>query len=71
MLKLKIDFLIKNLKVLRFWGYFKQTVHESPQEYYRVRPVTILYFLEDDSMQIYEEPVENSGIPQVKKNFNS
>ena len=52
-------------KVLRFYGYFKQTVYESPNEYYRVRPVTICYFLEDDSMQIYENPVENSGIPQV------
>lgn len=53
-------------KVLRFFGYFKQTVYESPNEFYRVRPVTILYYLEDDSMQIYEDPVENSGIPQVK-----
>jgi hypothetical protein len=52
-------------KVLRFYGYFKQTVYESPNEYYRVRPVTICYFLEDDSMQVYESPVENSGIPQV------
>jgi EF-hand domain-containing protein 1 len=52
---------------LRFWGYFKQTVHESPNEFYRVRPVTILYYLEDDSMQIFEDPVENSGIPQVRK----
>ena len=53
-------------KVLRFYGYFKQTVYESPNEFFRVRPVTIVYFLEDDSMQIYENPVENSGIPQVK-----
>ena len=52
-------------KVLRFYGYFKQTVYESPNEFFRVRPVTIVYFLEDDSMQIYENPVENSGIPQV------
>ena len=31
-----------------------------------MRPVTILYYLEDDSMQIFEDPVENSGIPQVR-----
>ncbi len=53
-------------KVLRFYGYFKQTVYESPKEFYRVRPVTILYYLEDDSMQVYEDAVENSGIPQGK-----
>lgn len=53
------------IKVLRFYGFFKQTVYESPKEFYRVRPVTILYYLEDDSMQVFEDPVENSGIPQV------
>lgn len=53
-------------KVLRFFGYFKQTVYESPDEFYRVRPVTVFYYLEDDSMQIYEALVENSGIPQGK-----
>ena len=55
---------------MRFFGYFKQTVYESPNEFYRVRPITVLYYLEDDSMQIYEDNVENSGMPQVyfKKN---
>ena len=51
--------------MLRFFGYFKQTVYESPNEFFRVRPVTILYYLEDDSMQVFEDLVENSGIPQV------
>ncbi|CAF4296071.1 unnamed protein product, partial [Adineta steineri] len=53
-------------KVLRFFGYFKQTVPESPNEYYRVRPVKIFYYLEDDSLEIHEEVQENSGIPQGK-----
>jgi len=53
-------------KVLRFFGYFKQTIPESPNEYYRVRPVKIFYYLEDDSLEIYEEFQENSGIPQGK-----
>ncbi|CAF1059978.1 unnamed protein product [Didymodactylos carnosus] len=53
-------------KVLRFYGYFKQTVPESPIEYYRVRPVKIFYYLEDDSLEIHEEVQENSGIPQGK-----
>lgn len=58
--------VVYDKKVLRFFGYFKQTVYESPNEFFRVRPVTILYYLEDDSMQVYEDLVENSGIPQGK-----
>lgn len=53
-------------KVLRFNGYFKQTVHESPDEYFRVRPVDIYYYLEDDSISVVEPHVENSGMPQGK-----
>jgi hypothetical protein len=48
---------------LRFDGYFKQTVHES-EEQYHLRRVHILFFLEDDSIAVIEPPVENSGIPQ-------
>lgn len=51
-------------KVLRFYGYFKETVNESQVEHYRVRLVQILYFLEDDSMLVMEPPQNNSGIPQ-------
>jgi len=53
-------------KVLKFNGYYKQTVHESPDEYYRVRPVEIFYYLEDDSISVIEPHVENSGMPQGK-----
>ena len=53
-------------KVLRFFGYFKQTIPESADEFYRVRPVKIFYYLEDDSLEIFEETQENSGIPQGK-----
>ncbi|XP_005991103.1 EF-hand domain-containing protein 1 [Latimeria chalumnae] len=51
-------------KVLKFDAYFKQTVHESPAEFYRVRPVIIYYYLEDDSISLVEHEVVNSGIPQ-------
>ena len=51
-------------QVLRFYGYFKEPVFSSQQETYRVRKVTILFFLEDDTIQIYEPRVKNSGIPQ-------
>lgn len=49
--------------VLRFNGYFKETVHER-QEQYLVRYVNILYFVEDDSILVHEPIVQNSGIPQ-------
>ncbi|XP_062324214.1 EF-hand domain-containing protein 1 [Osmerus eperlanus] len=53
-------------KVLHFYAYFQQKVQHSPDEEYRVRPVVIYYYLEDDSMLISEPTVENSGIPQGK-----
>ena len=45
--------------MLLFNGYFKQTVYESSAEYYRVRPVKIYYYLEDDTISVMEPPVEN------------
>merc|ERR1712159_57745 len=50
--------------VLRFFGYFKEAVHESRLENFRVRKVTILYYLEDNTLQVNEPKEENSGIPQ-------
>ncbi|XP_054910396.1 EF-hand domain-containing protein 1 isoform X2 [Poeciliopsis prolifica] len=54
-------------KVLRFYGYFLEEIVYSPAEHYRVRPVTIYYYLEDDSMCIIEPSVVNSGLPQGKR----
>ncbi|XP_033109623.1 EF-hand domain-containing protein 1-like [Anneissia japonica] len=53
-------------KVLKFDAFFQQTVHESQNEYYRVRPVSIFYYLEDDSISVIEPHIENSGMPQGK-----
>jgi hypothetical protein len=53
-------------QVLLFHAYFKQTVHESPDEHFRVRPVKVYYYLEDDSISVVEPLVPNSGIPQGK-----
>ncbi|XP_008311337.1 EF-hand domain-containing protein 1 isoform X1 [Cynoglossus semilaevis] len=53
-------------KVLRFFAYIQEDNLYSPQEQYRVRPVVIYYYLEDDSMCVFEPTVENSGIPQGK-----
>ena len=51
-------------QVLRFYGYFKEPIFSSQQENFRVRHVTILFFLEDDTIQILEPRERNSGIPQ-------
>ncbi|CAF2231585.1 unnamed protein product [Rotaria magnacalcarata] len=51
-------------KVLRFYGYFKQTIYDSPLEYYRVRRVIVYYYLEDDTIAIYEIPYKNSALVQ-------
>jgi len=50
--------------VLRFNGYFKEAVVETNLENYRVRKVTIYYFLEDDTCVVSEPKQDNSGIPQ-------
>lgn len=51
-------------KVLRFYGYFKETITESNIENHRIRKVILYYYLEDDSMHIAEPRQDNSGIPQ-------
>ncbi|NXQ86574.1 EFHC1 protein, partial [Nyctibius grandis] len=51
-------------KVLKFDAYFQEEVPLSAVERYRVRQVTIYYYLEDDSMSVTEPVVQNSGIPQ-------
>ena len=53
-------------KVLRFNCYFKESVHESRLENYRIRKCVLYYYLEDDSMHVSEPKVENSGIPQAR-----
>ncbi len=48
---------------MSFNAYFKQTLHDSVQQYI-LRKVRILIYLEDDSISVMETPQENSGIPQ-------
>ncbi|KAL0208592.1 hypothetical protein P9112_011179 [Eukaryota sp. TZLM1-RC] len=55
---------IRNDKVLRFFGYFLEAVHDSPQETFRVRLCKIDYFLVDHTIQVLETVEENSGLPQ-------
>ena len=51
-------------QVLRFEGYFTEPVHERREEQFRVRKCKLLYYLEDDTIQVNEPQQENSGIPQ-------
>lgn len=50
--------------MLRFYGYFKESVVESRFENYRIRKLIILYHLEDHSIMISEPRQTNSGTPQ-------
>ncbi|XP_078130943.1 EF-hand domain-containing protein 1 [Sander vitreus] len=54
-------------KVLRYYAYFRENIPFSAEEEFRVRPVVINYYLEDDTMSMVEPMVENSGMPQGKR----
>jgi len=58
------------VEVLRFYGWLKQTVHESQVEHFRVRHVRLYYYLEDDSIEIVEAHVRDSGMPQGCHSFS-
>lgn len=49
--------------MLRFYGYFKESVVESRLENYKIRKMIILYHLEDNSIMIIEPKEVNSGTP--------
>lgn len=51
-------------QVLCFDAYFQEAVHEKRKETYRIRKCKIYFYLEDDTIQVIEKKVENSGIPQ-------
>ncbi|CRK98354.1 CLUMA_CG011714, isoform A [Clunio marinus] len=47
-------------KMLRFYGYFKETLPETRTPY-QIRRIKLIYFLEDDTIQIIE-PLSDSGV---------
>jgi len=51
-------------QVLRFYGFFQETVTERPDENSRVRQVSIMFHMEDGTLAMNEPKVENSGIAQ-------
>ena len=58
------DYVKLDKKVLRFFGYFKESVVEEELESARIRPLVIYYYLTDDTISIVDTRQENSGIPQ-------
>lgn len=50
--------------VLRFYGYFKESVTESNLESQRIRKLVICLYLVDNTISIDEVKQFNSGIPQ-------
>lgn len=61
---MKFILLFKFVQVLRFYGYFKESVVESRLENYRIRKLLIYYFLEDRSILMVEPKQVNSGTMQ-------
>ncbi|XP_071286357.1 EF-hand domain-containing family member C2 [Agelaius tricolor] len=51
-------------QVLCFDAYFEEEVPEKHQELYRIRHCKIYFFLEDDTIQVTEPVVKDSGINQ-------
>ncbi|XP_075583157.1 EF-hand domain-containing family member C2 [Pelecanus crispus] len=51
-------------QVLSFDAYFEEEVPDKSQELYRIRHCKIYFYLEDDTIQVIEPQVKNSGITQ-------
>ncbi|NXI43529.1 EFHC2 protein, partial [Galbula dea] len=51
-------------QVLSFDAYFEEEVPDKHQELYRIRHCKIYFYLEDDTIQVVEPQVPNSGISQ-------
>ncbi|XP_071993870.1 EF-hand domain-containing family member C2 [Engystomops pustulosus] len=51
-------------QVLSFEAYFEEEVHQRREEVYRIRHCKIYFYLEDDTIQVVEPEIKNSGIPQ-------
>ncbi|KAF8767126.1 EF-hand domain-containing protein 1 [Argiope bruennichi] len=56
--------LAMDKKVLRFFGYFREEIFDWSRENYRIRKVKVLYYLQDDTMEVIEPQTPNSGLLQ-------
>ncbi|XP_020140631.1 EF-hand domain-containing family member C2 [Microcebus murinus] len=51
-------------QVLSFDAYLEDEVPDKSQENYRIRRYKIYFYLEDDTIQVNEPELKNSGLPQ-------
>jgi len=51
-------------QVLSFDAFYAEEVTQRPSEPYRVRRCKVLFYLEDDSIQVVEPRDDNSGLSQ-------
>ena len=51
-------------QVLSFDAFFLEAVTERASEQYRAHRCKLLFYLEDDSMQLVEPRMVNAGLPQ-------
>ncbi|XP_058391669.1 EF-hand domain-containing family member C2 isoform X1 [Diceros bicornis minor] len=51
-------------QVLSFDAYLEDEVADKSQENYRIRRYKIYFYLEDDTIQVNEPELKNSGLPQ-------
>lgn len=50
-------YVLYDQKCLTFKAFFRHSVVESPIEFFRVRYVNIIYFLEDDTITVMEPKI--------------
>jgi hypothetical protein len=58
------DWIKKERQVLHFESFFLETVDSDRVETERVRKCHLYFYLEDETLQVVEPAVPNSGIPQ-------
>eukprot|EP00884_Botryococcus_braunii_P011056 jgi/Botrbrau1/19952/Bobra.0059s0068.1 len=56
--------VVHDRQTLRWFGYYTEDVPQSQIETFRVRRLTILFYPEDDTLQVTEPKQDNSGLPQ-------
>jgi hypothetical protein len=55
------DWLKNDKRVLRFFAYFREHLHEDPRESQIIRKCNICFYLEDGSIMVSEPKMRNSG----------
>ena len=60
------DYVKLDKKVLRYFGYFKESIVEEELESGSIGLLVIYYYLTNDTISIVDIRQENSGIPQER-----